>query len=418
MEVDVMRLLFVSLTILLIVFTCSALDNNFFYPRKIDASSYLSKNDLLVKDNYHPYYVNDDNPNTAWVEGAPGDGIGEYIILYTTLPKNVNSMISIRNGYQKSEGLFNQNNRVKDLQIEFVSGTANKPKITSQKYTLKDEMGWQQIDINPEEEVWGIDFMIQSVYKGTKYDDTCISDIKITFENQNLIDTKSQVTLKNQYVTWFAERSKVAVFFKNLPKDYPFKAYKITTYKKNVNEDGCPLFDLEYLNGIFQNEKLSKFISSPAGMKYIKMLNDEKFSSEKICSITPKSQYYLPEMLSSIVFVGISNLFKLPNLKIIAETSKTKTGDTFYKVLYVGKNIRAIDWKRLLQNRHEELLSRYYYDDEGKLFYIGGQFAGEDGECLNDALFVWDKGKITRIFWFFVQYANKDGIDYQLTVYE
>lgn len=410
-------------TLILFIFiilgiNCYALNSDLIYPRKIEASSYLFKNDFIVKDNYHPYYIIDDNPNTAWVEGVSGDGIGEYIIMFISLPKNVNTSILIKNGYQKNIDLFYKNNRVKELEIEFVSGTANNPNSISHAYFLKDEMGWQQIDIKPEEDVWGINFIIRSVYKGTKYEDTCISDIKITFEDLSLIDVKSQETLRTQYTNWFLTRSKKAAFFSNLPKNYPFKAYKKTNYKKNIKEDSCPILDLEYYNRVLENEKLDKFISSPLGRNYLKMLKNEGFTEKNTCNINFKSTLYTPDILSENYLLNVNQYVNLSNLLIKPSSFKPKVGDKYQKVLYIGKNIRAIDWYKRINADFDRLLCRYFYDDTGRLIFIKGEFAGEDGECSNDALFVWNDGKITEIYWFYVQWANEGGLDIQMTVYE
>lgn len=397
---------------------CFALESNNLFPYEVKASSYLSQNDFVMKDNYHPYYVVDDNPKTAWVEGVSGDGIGEYIIMYDKFPKDNTIVISIRNGYQKSEELFYKNNRVKDLEIKLTSGTMNKPKLTSLNFTLRDEMGWQQLNIQPLEDCWAITFIIKSVYKGTKYEDTCLSDIKITFENPSLIDAKSQETLKNQYTNWFDERSKKASFFNNLPKDYPFKAYRRTSYQKNINIDSSPLLDMEYFSKVLKNEKLNNFIVSPIGINYRKMLDVENYTKKSICSISSKNKFYTPTVFTENIFLDVGQYVNLANLEIKPNQYKVKPGETIQRVLYVGNTIRAIDWSLLPESGTEYLITRNYYDDKGQLIYVKGQFNGEDGECYNDALFEWDNGKIIRIFWFFAQWGNNGGLDVELAVYE
>lgn len=50
----------------------------------------------------------------AWVEGKPGQGIGEWITIDFGELRLVKALI-VRNGYQKSSAVFVKNNRVKNL---------------------------------------------------------------------------------------------------------------------------------------------------------------------------------------------------------------------------------------------------------------------------------------------------------------
>ena len=396
---------------------CFTLNNDYLYPRDIGASSYLLKNNYLVKDNYHPYYVLDDNPNTAWVEGSSGDGIGEYIILYCNLPKGKDISILVRNGYQKTEELFYQNNRVKEIDVRLISGTTDDPKIISHTYSLKDEMGWQQLAISPEEDSWEISFTIKSIYKGTKYNDTCISDIKIPLENLGFIDRNSQNELQDKYNKWFTARSKKAAFFKNLPKNYPFKQYQRTKYKKHI-EGNPSSSDIEFFAKLFNNLRLKRFVSSPKGIKCINILESKTFNREERCNISSKIDFYLPEVLSENIFLDINEYISLSNLTIINDKSKPRKDDVIIKKMNIGKNATLIDWRILLENNYERLISRYYYDKEGRLFFIKGQYSVDDGEDRNDALFIWKGEKITEIYWFYICADNNGGLDVEMTVYE
>ncbi len=57
----------------------------------------------------------DKDVTTAWVEGAKGDGIGEYVLIgqKNTFPDKIH----INNGYQKTESLYFKNGRPKTLKI-------------------------------------------------------------------------------------------------------------------------------------------------------------------------------------------------------------------------------------------------------------------------------------------------------------
>ena len=70
------------------------------------------------KASYGVAHLCDDDPTTAWVEGISADGIGEYVeISDWELP--VDGGISILNGYQSSRTSWENNGRVKRLQVSF-----------------------------------------------------------------------------------------------------------------------------------------------------------------------------------------------------------------------------------------------------------------------------------------------------------
>ncbi len=157
----------------------------------------------------------DNNLATAWVEGATGNGAGEYIIIAKENGFNQNKInLTIKNGYQKSDYLYKANNRVKQLQVtvlliastDFVSETgtdyavkpigqpvtitiADKkesqnfvigiPQTTGQqKQALRNFIKQETGEAAPEPTFYyGLKIKILETYKGTKYDDTCISEI-------------------------------------------------------------------------------------------------------------------------------------------------------------------------------------------------------------------------------------------------
>jgi hypothetical protein len=114
----------------------------------------------------------DNKFSTAWVEGVPGDGIGEEL-LFTTDKENKLSSIDIVSGYAKTNKTYTSNNRVKTLELSFSDGS-------SVVEILKDKvMGYQRITFLRPILTNFVKFRILEVYKGTKYEDTCISEIKL-----------------------------------------------------------------------------------------------------------------------------------------------------------------------------------------------------------------------------------------------
>lgn len=121
--------------------------------------------------NYGSTRVLDGDFSTVWSEGVSRYGNGEWIRLdfdniYTVKKiKIVNGLVNKKNGYYN-------NNRPKSLTLQFSDGS-------SQNINLEDDnTGYQVVNINKVETSY-VKFVINSVYYGTKYDDTCIADIEI-----------------------------------------------------------------------------------------------------------------------------------------------------------------------------------------------------------------------------------------------
>lgn len=177
---------------------------------KVFASSELGE-DYSVKN------LVDRNPATAWVEGKSGMGEGDYIEF--ELDDITLNRIGIINGYKKSEYLYNANSRVKKVRLEVDSIVKN---IDTGEFESVDHIekfvefsdrgfydgntdllfhctDFKNIDKNSTRLVRKIKFTILEVYKGYKYDDTCISEVIIIGKNMNKVTPKnfSVVSSKN-----------------------------------------------------------------------------------------------------------------------------------------------------------------------------------------------------------------------------
>ena len=81
--------------------------------------------------------------------------------------------ITIWSGYQKNEYAYYNNARPKEIGVEFSSGE-------KESYMLEDYYGKsQKITFSEAKESSMIKVTIESVYEGSKYEDTCISEIQI-----------------------------------------------------------------------------------------------------------------------------------------------------------------------------------------------------------------------------------------------
>ena len=139
----------------------------------INQTSFLKKNDKI----YSVENLSCINPNTPWVEGVAGNGIGEgFTIEYKS--KNDNYILII-NGYISYENpyLYEQNSRIKKIKVTGLQ--SNKSSILE----VLDTPHPQTVDISILEETEGFSVEIVDVYPGTKYEDTCIHYF-VPFENQ------------------------------------------------------------------------------------------------------------------------------------------------------------------------------------------------------------------------------------------
>jgi hypothetical protein len=112
----------------------------------------------------------DGDRNTAWVEGAPGNGEGQQISVSFDAPVTINEIVLI-NGYAKSSKSFNDNARIQNLSIQSSTNISG-------DIALLDQSQDQSYTIKGLENVEWITFGIGSVYPGAKWQDTAISEIR------------------------------------------------------------------------------------------------------------------------------------------------------------------------------------------------------------------------------------------------
>lgn len=166
---------------------------------------------------YGGHNLFDRKRSTCWAEGKAGPGIGEAILV--EIPRNSRT-IHIINGYAKRDDLFLKNNRVRNLKLSLYFGmfdpgmstelfdaynTVRSPQSVSvplkdviQPQRINFPFDWGELErysaivknmykgvINPDipvekREKYILKLEIESVYPGSKYNDTCISGIWFT----------------------------------------------------------------------------------------------------------------------------------------------------------------------------------------------------------------------------------------------
>ncbi len=132
-----------------------------------DCSSYLiEKNKAYPIENLRKLVV-----DTPWVEGVSGDGIGEgFTIQGRQFKKPLGPYLLLINGYISYEKpyLYKQNNRIKKIKVTGLKSG------NSKVLDVLDTPHPQTVDISFITEPEDIRIEIADVYKGTKYDDTCL----------------------------------------------------------------------------------------------------------------------------------------------------------------------------------------------------------------------------------------------------
>jgi len=184
----------------------------------------------------------DANPATCWAEGEKDSGIGQELKVTV---QGIPDKIKLINGYGKSPALFAKNNRIKELQLTCyaaftIEGHATElaTELNALKYpvektvTLADQAAEQKIDFpfdrariaaflkqakiaffqNHPELAPGkvqpfllISLKIRSVYRGSKWNDTCLCELSFSFPKSSTEKSISTVTTDKTENTVFLE---------------------------------------------------------------------------------------------------------------------------------------------------------------------------------------------------------------------
>ncbi len=141
----------------------------------IASDELVTRKEIKVKGEPKPEYefarypasqANDSDPKTAWaVKGGPK----EFLV---TLFKKAMApkFLVIQNGYAKSPQTFANNNRVKSCKLTYSDGEA-------EILSLQDSSSPQRIALQRKTPTDFVKLEILEVYRGIKYDETCISEL-------------------------------------------------------------------------------------------------------------------------------------------------------------------------------------------------------------------------------------------------
>ena len=180
------------------------------------ATSELVEAQFSGKYLYPPINVLDGDFSTVWCEAQKdGPGIGESITIEFSEAVSFDE-IQIVNGFAHKD-YYAKNNRVKTLTLTQTAGKHFQQK----DYTLLDEKpDWQSIPFALTQTAQTLTFKIASVYKGAKYDDTCIGDIRLLYKGK-VLPFENVETLKT------AQEENSKLMLKNSEKDFKKEFYAL-----------------------------------------------------------------------------------------------------------------------------------------------------------------------------------------------
>ncbi|MCP3061801.1 hypothetical protein LXT21_23745 [Myxococcus sp. K38C18041901] len=183
------------------------------HPRRVTASSFLESGWNKHEQNYLPLYVADDDPATAWVEGVKGRGEGASLEWWgPALTKAKRYRIFVRNGYQKSAKLFKANARPRKVRFEpLVQGeTGARTTGLPLEVELIDVQGWQEVRLPVPATVEGVRLTLVTTYPGSKYEDTCLSDLRVYVEGDDPYRPEAEAAAYEKVRTFAFERKQAA----------------------------------------------------------------------------------------------------------------------------------------------------------------------------------------------------------------
>jgi len=126
---------------------------------------------------YHAAKVSDGRADTCWAEGAAGPGAGEWLELAWAKARAV-AGVEVLPGLAKGEDTWRANGRPAILRLTLYRGAE---KAGEQELTLADEMTSQRFPLTAGkvDGVTRVVLTIDKITAGEKYEDTCISEVKV-----------------------------------------------------------------------------------------------------------------------------------------------------------------------------------------------------------------------------------------------
>jgi len=140
--------------------------------------------------NHEPIQANDHNLSTDWCEGSVGNGEGEWLQYNFNSATEMDSFV-VYPGFWKSTQLFNANNRPASMTISFSDGTEC-------YVAFSDEKLPQVVTLEKTVTANWVRFTVDSVFRGSMYNDCCISEINVYNGSSAAGDVVPTVTINGE----------------------------------------------------------------------------------------------------------------------------------------------------------------------------------------------------------------------------
>ncbi len=141
--------------------------------------------------NYEGTNVNDNDFSTAWCAEKQLD---ESISFVFGSPVQA-ERVGIMPGFGRDEKIYFQNNRIKELRAIFTSPSGEESEKT---FVLPDNYAMYFMELDGQKFI-SIKFVVEDVYKGSKYTDTCISELDFWSDYVKNEDADAAMNYYKQY---------------------------------------------------------------------------------------------------------------------------------------------------------------------------------------------------------------------------
>jgi len=259
--------------------TAFATDGHHLRAADATASSFLYGGYNRHLENYHPNYVLDDDPETAWLEGVDGLGEGEELVIAVTAPAPVGALtLRIRNGYQKSDKLLRANSAPQ--QVELVLTDSLGARVSTTEHSLDKKMGWQElvVEVPDRKDVASVALKVLTAHAGTVYKDTCISDIQLFTGPSAPVNAEVQAAAHSQLMAWVSERAAEAGAASGGKEVFASGMYQVADRRKQAASAVAPLMhphseqalSLSKSRQWFKVETVARLALPPEGLPELK----------------------------------------------------------------------------------------------------------------------------------------------------
>ncbi len=345
---------------------------NRLFAQEASSSSYLKNNWNRFSENYHPNYILDDNPKTAWVEGVEGLGEGQTLSVRVSPLSSAQAVkLKLRNGYQKSGPLLKKNAAPNKVKVRLL--TEGRVVTAEKEVSLAKKKGWQEIQLTTTKGFSMVELELVSIHPGTVYKDTCISDLQIFVRSKVPYKKEAELAKRDQLKRWIKARVKAAKYFAKLPESYPFAgthfdSESVVSFSEN-NEEG----KLKNFVGMDQQIKkkkhsaqLSKAFTAKdfEDLDYVMKLAKQPDPSRKVRKAVVKRPIKLPDGLHPESIKAVADFLDRGRLTLFETKKKSYNANKRPKDAPWWPVKKFIRGHPLLHFNKGKLASAYLWEDK------------------------------------------------------